>query len=223
MDRTEGGDRGGLVALADRRWLLPGALGVLVAGVVAGSVMGAFALVPTGGGGHGSSSAAQPLPGTNPAAPTGDPGATPSQPTSQPPSPAGGRQPPAAGFLRNGDGCLRIDKEDNATRTRVDGCAGGDEERWQFRSLGGDEYQVSNARTGRCLDVKGRSDDNGAVIQQFTCHDQENQRWRVGRRDGDTFSLVSVGSGKCADVEDDGDVKQRDCDDSPGQRWTAAN
>jgi hypothetical protein len=96
-------------------------------------------------------------------------------------------------------------------------------ERWQFRLLGGDEYQVSNARTGRCLDVKGRSNDNGAVIQQFTCHDQENQRWRVDRRDGDTFSLVSVGSGKCADVEDDGDVRQRDCDDSPGQRWTATN
>jgi hypothetical protein len=209
------------VPLADRRWLLPGALGVLVVGVLAGSVMAAFALVPSGGTRQRPSSAAQspqPLPGAGAATPTSDASPTPGQPPSQP---AG--QVPPTGFLRNGDRCLRVDKDDNATKTRVDGCSGSDEERWQFRSAGGDAYQLVNARTGRCLDVKGRSDGNGAVIQQFTCHDQDNQKWRINREDGDTFSLVAAGSGKCADVEDDGDVKQRDCDNGPGQRWTAAS
>src|SRR2546430_16165855 len=80
------GGPAGPVPLAQRRWLLPAALAVLVAGLLAGGIMAAFGLT-SGGGSHTPRPAAAPLPGelgkpTAPAsaAPTG-------QPTDQPTSP----------------------------------------------------------------------------------------------------------------------------------------
>jgi hypothetical protein len=206
-------------ALADHRWLLPGAVGVLVVGVVAGCVMGGLALVPTSDRAASGPNpiATRPTIPADPAAPETappTPSATPSQPARQ--------QVPSIGVLRGGDRCLEMDKDDNARRARMSGCSGDDDQRWQFRSVGGDQYQLINAATGKCLDVKGRSKDDGATIQQFACRNQENQKWALRPTGSDAFALVGVGSGKCADVEDDGDVKQRDCDNGASQRWQAA-
>jgi hypothetical protein len=206
------------VPLANRRWLLPGAVGVLAAGVIAGCVMGGLALIPSGGGAA-NRPAAQPTQQQPPIDPAPTPSAPPTGDASQAPT----LEVPAAGSLRNGARCLEMPKDDNATRARMTDCSGARKQTWQFKTIGGDVYQLINRDTGKCLDVKGRSKDDGVVIQQFSCHDDENQKWRIRWHSVDTFALVGIGSDKCADVEDDGDVKQRGCADKDSQFWTAGN
>nr|BFD88373.1 RICIN domain-containing protein [Streptomyces sp. Xyl84] len=79
-----------------------------------------------------------------------------------------------------------------------------------------------HADKGKCLEVAGGSDKDGALVQIYDCHDSAGQQWEIR---GDT--LVNVHSGKCLDVRggnsaDGTIIRIWTCNQSPGQRWEYA-
>jgi hypothetical protein len=222
------GGPAGPVPLAQRRWLLPGALAVLVAGLLAGVVMAAFGL--SSGSSAARRGAPAPLPGEldNPPPPTASaaptdqatdqPSATPTA-NATPTASAGSQAIPSVGTLHTASGqCLTVSDANAGTRPKQDDCDGSAQQRWQFTALAADTYLIVNQASGKCLDVNDASKDDGAKIQQWDCHQGPNQQWKVQWQDG-SFALVSVNSGRCVAIEDD-KTKQRDCDNGGDQRWT---
>jgi hypothetical protein len=58
---------------------------------------------------------------------------------------------------------------------------------------------VRHAVTGRCVDVRGKSTERGAVIQQWSCTGNSNQQWLRNPVSGG-FQLIGQGSGLCLDI-----------------------
>lgn len=86
---------------------------------------------------------------------------------------------------------------------------------------------LTNAAHGHCLDVEGRSGDDGAKVQQFGCHGETNQQWRLTPAGSGAVLLVAAHSGRCAQPEDggteDGDkIRQAACTGAATQQWTPA-
>jgi hypothetical protein len=222
--RVYGGSTGP-VPIAQRRWLLPVAAGVLAAGVIAGSVMAAFAL-PFGGDAR-SATVASRLPGqigdTSPLPPSPTVAASPSDdPTPADPTPTPTANPvvPASGTLHTASAqCLTFAGNDNGTPAEAAACTDDPHQRWALAPLAADTYFIVNAATGKCLDVDQVSKDDGAAIHEWDCHRGPNQQWKIVWV-ADRFAMVSVNSAKCAAVDDDGKATQRDCADSDAQRWT---
>jgi hypothetical protein len=216
------GGGAGRVPLGQQRWLFPAAIGILVAGLLSGGVMAAFAL-PSGDAGT-TPNGARPIPGDSTAPsqpstqpPTADPAPTPTAAPTRPPS----QVVPPAGALRTASSqCLTADGDKDGARTHAATCDNSAPQRWLLSPLNAGTYLIVNTATGKCLDVNEVSKDDGAKIHQWTCNKEPNQRWKVARQ-GDAFALVSVNSGKCAAIEGDGGTRQRDCRDDPRQRWTA--
>jgi hypothetical protein len=211
---------------AQPRWLLPGALGVLVVGVLAGGVLALLGL-PFGGGATASPAhpADTPLPGLVIGASPPPEQSAPSAPPSALPSPSAGPSEsqvmPAVGALHIASTqCLDVDDSDNGAWTLAADCAGTDRQRWQLNRGVSDQYVIINVATGKCLAAENGSRDDGAGIVQSDCRDGAEQRWLV-RAETDTFALANVNSGMCAAVEGDGKVRQRACGADAGQRWSA--
>ncbi|MEU8323933.1 PHB depolymerase family esterase [Nonomuraea sp. NPDC048881] len=79
--------------------------------------------------------------------------------------------------------------------------------------------QVKNAGSGRCLDVAGASQTNGAQAQIWDCHGQPNQQW-TSTASGE----LRVYGGKCLDVAnrstaDGAGVIIWDCGGQSNQQW----
>jgi Ricin-type beta-trefoil lectin domain len=224
------GGPAGRVPLAQRQWLLPAAVAVLVLGVLAGGVMAAFGFSAGGSGGK-SHRAAPLLPGevndpqqNQPAVPAptdsgADPSASPTPTAGATPSATPSQVIPPVGTLHTASSqCLTMDKNDQGARPQEAACDSSARQRWQLSQLSADTYLITNQASGQCLDVNDASKDNGAKIQQWGCHKGANQQWKVVWQ-GDGFALMSVNSGRCAAIED-GKPKQRDCAGDSAQRWT---
>ena len=66
----------------------------------------------------------------------------------------------------------------------------------------GEDYQIKNIYTNKCLAVAGQSQDNGAPIEQATCSGETHQLFEARAAPGGTYQLVSRSSGKCLNVRD---------------------
>lgn len=84
--------------------------------------------------------------------------------------------------------------------------------------------------SGKCLEVAGAGQANGANLQQRTCVNISAQRFEVIPIAGDVFSLRAVHSGKCVDVEGPGgqegaNLRQWTCNRGENQqfRWQGAS
>ncbi|OLZ64969.1 hypothetical protein AV521_34010 [Streptomyces sp. IMTB 2501] len=67
-------------------------------------------------------------------------------------------------------------------------------------------WYIKNAASGKCLEIPGGHDENGAPAQQWTCNGGDNQKWTGTQR---TYGDGTVGwlytndeSGKCLEVAD---------------------
>ncbi|WP_171166779.1 RICIN domain-containing protein [Streptomyces sp. I05A-00742] len=84
-------------------------------------------------------------------------------------------------------------------------------------------YSYQNAATGKCLDVRAASRDDGAVIQQFSCKSGGQQDFNTRPELGQTSSDVrALHSGKCIEplnAHPGGIIIQRGCTNSYAQRW----
>lgn len=120
----------------------------------------------------------------------------------------------------------------------VDGCAGCEsgvnswvkEEVWAFfTQLGdfeppeppppGDDDEFVNANAGRCLDVSGVSQENGAAVHLWDCHGGANQQWSATEA-----GELRVYGNKCLDAAGNGTspgtvVQIWDCHGGANQQW----
>jgi len=76
-------------------------------------------------------------------------------------------------------------------------------------------YRIKAVHSGKCLDVKWGSHDEGMNVIQYGCHDGDNQKWRLTGVGWDslasvyyTFMIQSVRSGKYLDVNYSREVVQ---------------
>jgi N-acetylmuramoyl-L-alanine amidase len=101
--------------------------------------------------------------------------------------------------------------------------------RWKKSSGGGggssgQTYEIIAKHSGKCLDVEGARQDNGANVQQWACGGGPNQRWRLVDAGGGYYKIIAVHSGKCLDVtgasHDNGaNIIQWDCHGGDNQLW----
>jgi hypothetical protein len=86
-------------------------------------------------------------------------------------------------------------------------------------------YKICANHSGKCLEVKGDSKDNGANVQQWEYEDKDNQKWKlepVG--DAGNYKICAKHSGKCLSIEDGGthdgaNVVQKPYEDWTDQKW----
>lgn len=60
--------------------------------------------------------------------------------------------------------------------------------------------QVLNFHSGKCLEVAGGSQANGARVQQYSCNGTVAQQWNKRPTHGGYFQLVVASSGKCLEI-----------------------
>jgi hypothetical protein len=208
--------------------LLRIALGVAVVGVLLGLF---FATGVLGGGGDQPvlPAAAAPSPaGSTPAAPaTGTAAPSPTEPS---PTPAATTPAaPTAGprvFRAAASGlCVGVTADDpEGADAALAPCTGGPEQQWVADPVAPDVWTLTNAASGKCLDVDGQRADDGVAVQQWSCNGQPNQQWRLTPTGAGPVLLVAVHSGKCAQVHEAGTqpgsvLEQAACSGAPEQQW----
>lgn len=71
---------------------------------------------------------------------------------------------------------------------------------------------------GKCLDIAGISNSNGANLQQYTCGTGDNQQFRFESVGGDWFKIRAKHSGKCLNVN-----RQSRSDGANIHQWNCSN
>ncbi len=119
--------------------------------------------------------------------------------------------------------CLDTVGRSTASRTPlvIDDCdPGAATQQWTLSAKG----QLTTKAGALCLDVRGRSTQNGAIAQVYPCHSGDNQKWTFAA-DG---TLVGTQSGRCLDVRGAATAKGSDlilwtCHGKGNQQWTAGS
>lgn len=108
------------------------------------------------------------------------------------------------------------------------GCTvGAQNESWEDvaqteQDLSGDVVKLVGAQSGKCLDVAGAANWDGANVQLWSCNWTNAQLFRKQMMQGAAFRLVNVASGKCVDVSgasknDGANVQQWTCNGTAAQ------
>ena len=66
------------------------------------------------------------------------------------------------------------------------------------------QFMIQAVHSGKCLDVKGKSKEEGANIQQYRCKESSNQLFRAEVLifdDAPYYSLVNIGSGRSIGIQ----------------------
>ena len=89
---------------------------------------------------------------------------------------------------------------------------------------GATRYVLVNANSGKCVDVAGASQADGANIQQYTCNGTLAQVFDIVETAPDVYKLLNVNSGKAMDVAggsnaDGADIRQWTDTGSTGQQF----
>ncbi|MEP7273025.1 MAG: RICIN domain-containing protein [Acidobacteriota bacterium] len=130
------------------------------------------------------------------------------------PGGGGGGRPPWDGGGRPGGG--------GGGRPPWDGGGGGNVDRPNGRV----QYSgpITNAETGKVMDVAGWSREDGANVQQWSFAGQRNQRWDVVDVGRGQFAIISQNSGRVLDVSgfsnrNGGNIQQYRWSSADNQRW----
>lgn len=88
----------------------------------------------------------------------------------------------------------------------------------------GVDCSIASKNTGKCLDVAGLGQNNGANVQQWNWWNGNNQQWRLELAGDGYFKLVARHSGKCLDVsgqskDNGGNIQQWDWWGGDNQKW----
>ena len=99
----------------------------------------------------------------------------------------------------------------------------GNQQQWQFTSVGNGYYKVKSRLSGKVLDVTAKSTADGAVIEQWTDNDGANQQFSIQTIDG-YIQLIARNSGKAVEVQgastvDGGNVVQYSDWNGTNQQW----
>jgi len=148
-------------------------------------------------------------------------GPSPGRPPVVGPQPPGRVQFSGPVINRNSRKCLDVASSSRSQggNVQIFRCNGRLNQRWDFISLGRNEFAIRNQNSGMMLDVAVASRANDANVQQFPWNSSGAQRWRM-----QGSQIINVNSGKCLDVAyqsraDGGNVNQWDCHRCDSQSW----
>ncbi|MYS79182.1 hypothetical protein GTZ85_02765 [Streptomyces sp. SID5474] len=87
-------------------------------------------------------------------------------------------------------------------------------------------YTLTDANSGKCLEIRDDSTANGATANQWTCNGSATQSWYLALSPGVPTRLVNANSGKCLEIGDDSTANgatanQWMCNGSATQNWRA--
>jgi hypothetical protein len=110
----------------------------------------------------------------------------------------------------------------NGARVILWPCHTGDNQRWYLEEVpqgsfvDGIYFLVRSVHSGKCLDVRGASTQDGADVIQWDCHYGPNQLWQFRKLfwNEPEDTLVSKGSERCLDIRD-----RRDASGTALQQW----
>ena len=102
----------------------------------------------------------------------------------------------------------------------------GNQQQWQFTSVGNGYYKVKSRLSGKVLDVTGKSTADGAIIEQWADNGGTNQQFSIQTIDG-YIQLIARVSGKAVEVSgastaDGGNVVQYSDWNGTNQQWQLA-
>lgn len=85
-------------------------------------------------------------------------------------------------------------------------------------------YKIVSRKSGRALDVAGRSRNDGSKIQLWDAGNAANQQWVLTALPGGAYKIVGLESGKAMDlprssVDDGASIHQWQASASPSQKW----
>jgi poly(hydroxyalkanoate) depolymerase family esterase len=119
---------------------------------------------------------------------------------------------------------LDVSKASTSNGAAVATCTsnGGENQIWQFKSMGSGQYEIISRKSGKCLDVPGMSTTSGQTLQQYDCNGGSNQLWSLQSVNG-YVQIVGQGSGKCVQGSSKSSaVFITDCGSSTAQQWTVS-
>ncbi|MCK4337777.1 MAG: RICIN domain-containing protein [Candidatus Aminicenantes bacterium] len=87
-------------------------------------------------------------------------------------------------------------------------------------------YQIVSKSSGKCLEVKDWSKNNGANVQQWQWHGGDNQWWKFVHLNGGYYRIECKNSGKCLDIKgrsnkSGANVQQFQWNGGNNQQWKA--
>ncbi|MEU3352077.1 RICIN domain-containing protein [Streptomyces sp. NPDC037389] len=85
-------------------------------------------------------------------------------------------------------------------------------------------FKLVNRGSGKCLEIRDSSTENGAPAQQWDCNGQAGIYWSVYQQDRGRFWIVNDNSGKCLEINNSSKsygarAQQWKCGDQPGAFW----
>jgi hypothetical protein len=120
--------------------------------------------------------------------------------------------------------CLDVDLGQYADNIDVQqyNCNGTYSQRWHFRQITGNTYEVRAAVSNKCLDVSWGDPAPGAGIQQYECNDTGAQQWQISPAGTGRFRfspLTAAAGTNCLDVVDrsSASLQQYYCNGIPAQ------
>ncbi|WP_024754416.1 ThuA domain-containing protein [Streptomyces exfoliatus] len=93
----------------------------------------------------------------------------------------------------------------------------------------GATYTLTSVSSGKLVDVRSASSEDGAAVIQYTANGGTNQQWKLADAGDGTFRLVSGLSAKCLEVpgdqvtQDGALARQWTCGTGDNQRWKLAS
>ncbi|WP_198315783.1 RICIN domain-containing protein [Chitinophaga tropicalis] len=76
----------------------------------------------------------------------------------------------------------------------------GDNQRWQVKHLGNNQYQITGVQSSKALDITGQSVLNGAGLQLYDYNGGDNQKWVITVQKGGYYTITGVQSGKVLEI-----------------------
>jgi hypothetical protein len=109
----------------------------------------------------------------------------------------------------------------NGVAVSVAPCHGGANQRWHLVAVG-DTFELAAVSSGKCLEVAGGSQGEGASLQQWACTGIGSQRFSL-RPAAQGTKLVAAHSGKCLALAPDSPqgaaLIQVTCSEDRAQTW----
>ncbi len=103
--------------------------------------------------------------------------------------------------------CVDIDNGGGYDGANVQqwGCNGSDAQRFRFRSLGGNLYEVHASVSEKCLDVSNSGTADGTNVQQWECNGTNAQIWSVNSLGSGRYTFSpQTAANECLDVNNSG-------------------
>ncbi|MYS79181.1 RICIN domain-containing protein [Embleya scabrispora] len=85
-------------------------------------------------------------------------------------------------------------------------------------------YTLVNVNSGKCLEIRGDSTENGAAANQWECNGSNTQKWYFTLDSASPTTIVNANSGKCLEIRGDSmdngaAANQWECNGSGTQYW----